>query len=73
MFGKKKNKSIEVNKLSSLIADNVEIVGDDGQARRITVVRAHLEEDAGKSVHDAVQGMTGVDLIRAGTPLLEIV
>ncbi|MCP5149436.1 MAG: Asp-tRNA(Asn)/Glu-tRNA(Gln) amidotransferase subunit GatB [Chromatiales bacterium] len=52
---------------------HVDIVGDDGETRRITVVRAHLEEDAGKSVHDAVQGMTGVDLNRAGTPLLEIV
>ncbi|MFZ3075586.1 MAG: Asp-tRNA(Asn)/Glu-tRNA(Gln) amidotransferase subunit GatB, partial [Psychrobacter glacincola] len=37
------------------------------------ITRAHLEEDAGKSVHDAVDGMTGVDLNRAGTPLIEIV
>ena len=39
----------------------------------VRITRAHLEEDAGKSVHGAAQGMTGVDLNRAGTPLLEIV
>jgi aspartyl-tRNA(Asn)/glutamyl-tRNA(Gln) amidotransferase subunit B len=41
--------------------------------RRIRLTRAHLEEDAGKSVHDAFDGMSGIDLNRAGTPLLEIV
>lgn len=41
--------------------------------KRIGITRAHLEEDAGKSVHDAVPHMTGVDLNRAGTPLIEIV
>jgi aspartyl-tRNA(Asn)/glutamyl-tRNA(Gln) amidotransferase subunit B len=39
----------------------------------VRITRAHLEEDAGKSIHGASQGMTGVDLNRAGTPLLEIV
>ncbi|STR45902.1 aspartyl/glutamyl-tRNA(Asn/Gln) amidotransferase subunit B [Iodobacter fluviatilis] len=39
----------------------------------INVTRAHLEEDAGKSVHEDFHGMTGIDLNRAGTPLLEIV
>ncbi|WP_020167451.1 MULTISPECIES: Asp-tRNA(Asn)/Glu-tRNA(Gln) amidotransferase subunit GatB [Methylotenera] len=39
----------------------------------INITRAHLEEDAGKSVHGAVEGMSGIDLNRAGTPLLEIV
>ena len=39
----------------------------------INITRAHLEEDAGKSVHGAVAGMSGIDLNRAGTPLLEIV
>jgi len=39
----------------------------------VRITRAHLEEDAGKSVHGASQGMTGIDLNRAGTPLLEIV
>jgi aspartyl-tRNA(Asn)/glutamyl-tRNA(Gln) amidotransferase subunit B len=40
---------------------------------RVDITRAHLEEDAGKSVHDVYQGQTGIDLNRAGTPLLEIV
>jgi len=41
--------------------------------KRIGITRAHLEEDAGKSLHEDYQGMTGIDLNRAGTPLLEIV
>jgi aspartyl-tRNA(Asn)/glutamyl-tRNA(Gln) amidotransferase subunit B len=46
---------------------------EDGQTKRIHITRAHLEEDAGKSLHDAWQHMSGIDLNRAGTPLLEIV
>ncbi len=45
----------------------------DGQTKRIGVTRAHLEEDAGKSLHEDFHGLTGIDLNRAGTPLLEIV
>ena len=45
----------------------------DGETKRIGVTRAHLEEDAGKSLHEDFQGLTGIDLNRAGTPLLEIV
>jgi aspartyl-tRNA(Asn)/glutamyl-tRNA(Gln) amidotransferase subunit B len=45
----------------------------DGQARRVRLTRAHLEEDAGKSLHEDYHGLTGIDLNRAGTPLLEIV
>ena len=45
----------------------------DGQARSVRLVRAHLEEDAGKSLHEDFHGLTGIDLNRAGTPLLEIV
>lgn len=41
--------------------------------KRVRLTRAHLEEDAGKSLHEAFHGMTGIDLNRAGTPLLEIV
>jgi aspartyl-tRNA(Asn)/glutamyl-tRNA(Gln) amidotransferase subunit B len=41
--------------------------------KTVRITRAHLEEDAGKSVHGAAQGLTGIDLNRAGTPLLEIV
>ncbi len=47
------------------------VVGD--HKKTIGVTRAHLEEDAGKSLHEDFHGMTGIDLNRAGTPLLEIV
>ncbi len=49
----------------------IQVEGED--ARVIAITRAHLEEDAGKSLHEDFQGSTGVDLNRAGTPLLEIV
>jgi aspartyl-tRNA(Asn)/glutamyl-tRNA(Gln) amidotransferase subunit B len=45
----------------------------DGTGKSLNLVRAHLEEDAGKSLHEDFHGMTGIDLNRAGTPLLEIV
>ncbi len=45
----------------------------DGEEKTIGITRAHLEEDAGKSVHGDVHGFSGIDLNRAGTPLLEIV
>lgn len=45
----------------------------DGETKRIGVTRAHLEEDAGKSLHENFHGLSGIDLNRAGTPLLEIV
>ena len=55
----------------------IDVVVNEGEKneypKRMGITRAHLEEDAGKSVHDAVDGMTGVDLNRAGTPLIEIV
>ena len=51
----------------------IDITLDDGSTRTINVTRAHLEEDAGKSLHEDFQGMTGIDLNRAGTPLIEIV
>ena len=46
---------------------------EDGSVRRIGITRAHLEEDAGKSLHEDFHDQTGIDLNRAGTPLLEIV
>lgn len=52
---------------------HVDIPLNDGAHKRIGVTRAHLEEDAGKSLHEDFHGMTGIDLNRAGTPLLEIV
>jgi aspartyl-tRNA(Asn)/glutamyl-tRNA(Gln) amidotransferase subunit B len=51
----------------------VEIHLADGSSKFIEVTRAHLEEDAGKSLHEDFQGQSGIDLNRAGTPLLEIV
>jgi len=51
----------------------VEILLEDADPKRVGVTRAHLEEDAGKSLHEDFHGMTGIDLNRAGTPLLEIV
>jgi aspartyl-tRNA(Asn)/glutamyl-tRNA(Gln) amidotransferase subunit B len=51
----------------------VEVTLEDGTVKRVGVTRAHLEEDAGKSLHEDFHGMTGIDLNRAGTPLLEIV
>ena len=51
----------------------VDIELDDGSVKRINITRAHLEEDAGKSLHEDFHGLTGIDLNRAGTPLLEIV
>ena len=56
-----------------VIGGHVMITLPDGESMRINLTRAHLEEDAGKSVHDAFQGLTGVDLNRAGMPLIEIV
>ncbi|MFQ6005242.1 MAG: Asp-tRNA(Asn)/Glu-tRNA(Gln) amidotransferase subunit GatB [Woeseia sp.] len=49
------------------------IKGDNGEDKRIGITRAHLEEDAGKSVHEGFNQSSGIDLNRAGTPLLEIV
>ena len=52
---------------------NFEIQLEDGSTREIGITRAHLEEDAGKSLHEDFHGQSGIDLNRAGTPLLEIV
>ncbi|MBK8163729.1 MAG: Asp-tRNA(Asn)/Glu-tRNA(Gln) amidotransferase subunit GatB [Gammaproteobacteria bacterium] len=51
----------------------LEISPEGGDAKTVTIVRAHLEEDAGKSLHEDFHGMSGIDLNRAGTPLLEVV
>ena len=52
---------------------HMDIELENGETKRIGVTRAHLEEDAGKSLHEDYHGMTGIDLNRAGTPLIEIV
>ena len=49
------------------------ITDSDGKDKRIGITRAHLEEDAGKSIHEGLDKSSGIDLNRAGTPLLEIV
>jgi aspartyl-tRNA(Asn)/glutamyl-tRNA(Gln) amidotransferase subunit B len=49
------------------------IADDKGNDKRIGITRAHLEEDAGKSIHEGLDRYSGIDLNRAGTPLLEIV
>ena len=52
---------------------HIDIQLEDGSIKRVGITRAHLEEDAGKSLHEDFAGMTGIDLNRASTPLLEIV
>jgi aspartyl-tRNA(Asn)/glutamyl-tRNA(Gln) amidotransferase subunit B len=52
---------------------SIDIVLEDGKRKRIGVTRAHLEEDAGKSLHEGLPAVSGIDLNRAGTPLVEIV
>ena len=52
---------------------SLDILLEDGTRKTIGITRAHLEEDAGKSLHEGFQGISGIDLNRAGTPLLEIV
>ncbi|MBE19588.1 MAG: Asp-tRNA(Asn)/Glu-tRNA(Gln) amidotransferase GatCAB subunit B [Gammaproteobacteria bacterium] len=68
-------KGYQISQLDNPIVEggNLEINLGDGKKKTIGITRAHLEEDAGKSLHENFEGLTGVDLNRAGTPLLEIV
>ncbi len=68
-----KGYQISQYELPVVFQGTLDIMLDDGTVKTIGVTRAHLEEDAGKSLHEDFQGMTGIDLNRAGTPLLEIV
>jgi aspartyl-tRNA(Asn)/glutamyl-tRNA(Gln) amidotransferase subunit B len=52
---------------------SLKVMLDDGTVKTVGITRAHLEEDAGKSLHEGLANATGIDLNRAGTPLLEIV
>src|SRR5476651_2181183 len=52
---------------------SLSVLLDDGTIKTIGITRAHLEEDAGKSLHEGLANASGIDLNRAGTPLLEIV
>jgi aspartyl-tRNA(Asn)/glutamyl-tRNA(Gln) amidotransferase subunit B len=56
-----------------IVADGSITIDLEGATKTIGITRAHLEEDAGKSLHEDFHGMTGIDLNRAGTPLIEIV
>jgi aspartyl-tRNA(Asn)/glutamyl-tRNA(Gln) amidotransferase subunit B len=68
-------KGYQISQYELPIVANGEMMirGEDGTEKRIGITRAHLEEDAGKSIHEGLGQYTGVDLNRAGTPLLEIV
>jgi len=58
--------------LPIVLGGSIEIIIDES-TKTINITRAHLEEDAGKSIHDVFEGFSAIDLNRAGTPLLEIV
>jgi aspartyl-tRNA(Asn)/glutamyl-tRNA(Gln) amidotransferase subunit B len=67
-------KGYQISQYELPIVQGGEIRFFAGETERVVrLTRAHLEEDAGKSLHEAFQGMSGIDLNRAGTPLLEIV
>ena len=68
-------KGYQISQFQKPIVSNgyLEITLEDGSEKEVAILRAHLEEDAGKSIHDMHSDYTGIDLNRAGTPLLEIV
>jgi aspartyl-tRNA(Asn)/glutamyl-tRNA(Gln) amidotransferase subunit B len=68
-------KGYQISQYERPVAEHgsLDIVLEDGTRKTIGITRAHLEEDAGKSLHEDFHGLTGIDLNRAGTPLLEIV
>ena len=68
-----KGYQISQYELPIVFKGHMDIELDGGVTKRIGITRAHLEEDAGKSLHEGFIGQTGIDLNRAGTPLIEIV
>ncbi len=68
-----KGYQISQYELPIVAAGSIDVVLDDGTHKCVGVTRAHLEEDAGKSLHEGLPGVSGIDLNRAGTPLVEIV
>jgi len=68
-------KGYQISQYERPVVENgsLDIVLEDGSRKTIGITRAHLEEDAGKSLHEDFHGLSGIDLNRAGTPLLEIV
>jgi len=68
-----KGYQISQYELPIVYGGRLDILLEDGGTKTIGITRAHLEEDAGKSLHEDFHGLSGIDLNRAGTPLLEIV
>jgi aspartyl-tRNA(Asn)/glutamyl-tRNA(Gln) amidotransferase subunit B len=68
-----KGYQISQYELPIVAGGSLDIVLEDGSRKRVGITRAHLEEDAGKSLHEGLPGLSGIDLNRAGTPLIEIV
>jgi aspartyl-tRNA(Asn)/glutamyl-tRNA(Gln) amidotransferase subunit B len=68
-----KGYQISQYELPIVAGGHMDIVLEDGTTKRIGITRAHLEEDAGKSLHEGLGASSGIDLNRAGTPLVEIV
>lgn len=68
-------KGYQISQFQKPIVSNGKLVIplDDNHTKEVIIVRAHLEEDAGKSLHGVHHGLSGIDLNRAGTPLLEVV
>ncbi len=68
-------KGYQISQMDKPIVEDgfLDIELEDGSSKRIGITRAHLEEDAGKSLHEDFEGQSGIDLNRAGTPLIEIV
>lgn len=68
-------KGYQTTQLESPIVNggHIDVQLPNGKEKRIRIHHAHLEEDAGKSLHEDYQGMSGIDLNRAGTPLIEVV
>jgi len=68
-------KGYQISQYELPIVEHGELIirDDTGNDKRIGITRAHLEEDAGKSIHEGLDKFSGIDLNRAGTPLLEIV
>ena len=68
-----KGYQISQYELPIVAGGTLDVLLEDGTRKRVGITRAHLEEDAGKSLHEGLPGVSGIDLNRAGTPLIEIV
>ena len=68
-----KGYQISQYELPIVAGGHLDVMQEDGSVKRVGITRAHLEEDAGKSLHEGHAGVSAIDLNRAGTPLIEIV